>query len=105
MQTNDLKNILDRISPFFIVKRIHKNGDDWTIIGRLLSDATEQDLKVSMKGSEFALEVKQTVENLDLLFNIAILAGSAGLLCKTTFSRFAVRNRPFHESAVNNWTK
>ena len=68
MQTNDLKNILDRISPFFIVKRIHKNGDDWTIIGRLLSDATEQDLNVSMKGSEFVLEVKQMVESLDLLF-------------------------------------
>ena len=36
---------------------------------------------------------------------MAIIAGSAGHFYKMTFLRLVARNRPFHESAVNNGTK
>ena len=49
----------------------------------------------------FALSYVVLTKNM----KIAIIAGSAAHFYKTTLLRFVARNRPFHESAVNNGTE
>ena len=50
--------------------------------------------------SFFALSYVVLKKNMKM----AIIAGSAGHFHKTTLLRFVARNRPLHESAVNNGT-
>tara|TARA_Y100000590_G_scaffold428943_1_gene540926 strand:+ start:752 stop:1831 length:1080 start_codon:yes stop_codon:yes gene_type:complete len=66
--TDDLQLILDKIGPFFIVYKVRQVNSSWIITGALLSEATEQDLTESMKGSDYTIAIRKTQKSLDLFF-------------------------------------
>ena len=68
MITDDLQLILDRIGPFFIVRKVSQADRNWIITGALLSKTTEQDLTEAMKGSDYKFSVRKTQTGLDLTF-------------------------------------
>ena len=68
MTTDDLQLILDRIGPYFIVRKVNQADRNWIITGALLSEATEQDLTKAMKGSDYKIAVRKTQTGLDITF-------------------------------------
>jgi len=66
--TDDLQLILDKIGSFFIVEKVRQANSSWVITGVLLSEATEQDLTESMKGSDYTIAIRKTQKSLDLFF-------------------------------------